>query len=152
MQHTTDGASQFMGIASHFVEAILCEKRLRKSPPRELTFLRVKAAFAKQASTAERILSEAAIFADKLDSSFWTEALRSHFELAEFHCKNGNAEACAENLKLSLDLLKRHFSSGNYPMAQMHKARAACLKACGCELGSIHEEELAKRMERGGRD
>lgn len=156
MTDTVSGASYPLAAAGHFVEAILNEF-CYANPPRELSRLRVAAAFAGSKEQAAQHLSRAANFADTFksgtwqDAFNWKEAMRSHFELAELYLSVGDYAACAVELETVLAVLKKHFSSGNKPMAQMHRVRAHCLKASGCELGACHEEKLAERMERGGR-
>jgi hypothetical protein len=146
MNDTVNGA---LSEAAHFIEAILCE--FRPCSPRELVLSRVAASMAKSAAEAQVHLVNAASLSDNARDYSWTDALRSHFELAEFYWRNDNPSACAAELHATLAIIKRYFSAGNRYMAEMHRVRAACLRAVACELGAAHSEQQAAIMDRGGR-
>lgn len=146
MNDTVNGA---LSEAAHFVEAILCE--FRPDSARKIVLSRVSASMAKTAAEVQVHLVNAAYLSDNARDYSWADALRSHFELAEFYWKNGNPSGCAVELKSTLEIINRYFSSGNRYMAGMHRARAACLRAMACEMGAAHADSQAAIMERGGR-
>lgn len=151
-----ESAALKLSSAGHLVEAILNEDRHFDSP-RQLVLLRVKAGRATSAAELEDILKRSCALADSFkwnnwkDSLKWKDSLRSHFELAEFYFRAGNLAGCAHEISVLLFVLRRHFSSGNGPMAGLHRLRADCLRAGGCELGARFEDSLAEKMEKGGR-
>ncbi len=146
MRDTVNGA---LSEAAHFIEAILCEFRPYSAP--ELVRSRVAAAMAKSEVELQWHLVNAANLSDNARDYSWADALRSHFELAEFYWKTGKHSSCAAELHATLDIIKRYFSSGNRYMAALHRVRAACLRATACELGATHAERQAAIIERGGR-
>ncbi|MBX9690350.1 MAG: hypothetical protein K2X27_26790, partial [Candidatus Obscuribacterales bacterium] len=136
--------------AARLVESILCDNPPRDSA-RELILARLAAARSLSSSERRSNLETAALLSDRARPYDWRDAMRSHFELAEFDFAAGNLRACAGELDLTLGILMRYFSPGNQGMAQMLRVRSTCLRAAGCELGALHAEELAQKMERGGR-
>lgn len=149
MNDTVNGADS-LSAAAHFIEAILCDERGYTSA-RELVRLRLAASGAGDTAVAESKLREAAAFSDTLNGQHWRDAMRSHFELAEFLLANGKHADCAAALSLVLGIIKHYFSPGNRAMAQMHRVRAFCLRKSGCLLGAERDEQFAAFMERGGR-
>lgn len=149
MEYTTQ-AAEALASAAHLVEAILCDDVCYESP-RNLVLLRLAARQAKDDAVAERNLAAAASFCDAQRPFKWRDAMRSHFELAEFRFAKGDYVGCAASLKSVLDNLKGYFSPGNHFMAKMHRVRAFCLRSSGCAFGADREEEIAAWMDRGGR-
>ena len=149
MTETTDGLKKLHS-GAHLVEAILCDDVTYESP-RNIVLLRVASRASNDLVEIERILTQIAVEADKRGPYYWRDSMRSHFELAEFHFGASNFAACAADLKKVLEILKHHFSPGNFAMAEMHRLRAICLRKTGCEIGAERDEEIAVWMNRGGR-
>ncbi len=143
-------AAEALASAAHLVEAILCDDLCYESP-RNLVLLRLAARHATDVSVIEKNLVAAAAFCDGQRPFKWRDAMRSHFELAEFRLAQGDYVGCAASLKSVLENLKGYFSPGNHFMAKMHRVRAFCLRSSGCAFGAEREEEVAAWMDRGGR-
>ena len=130
-------------LSGFLLEAILCDELPISS--RELSRARVQAAFAKSPEAKEDALRLAVHLADE-NRVFWRDSLRSHMELAQHLFANGKWTECSVEVKTTLSILEKNFSSGNNAMAELHAIRGFCLAASGCQFGSQLELATAQEM------
>lgn len=131
-------------MSGFLLEAILCDELPISS--REVSRARVAAAFAKDPQSKEDALRLAARLCDETRPLFWRDSLRAHMELAQHLFANGKWSQCSAEVKTSLEILEKYFSSGNNGMAELHAIRGFCLAASGCQFGSGIELAAAQAM------
>lgn len=151
MTDTASGGKDLLFRPAHFVEAILNQDYPVVKQARQLVLLRLQAASA-TGFRKESLLQEAASFAETyrrgnwMDAFNWKQVLRCHFELAEFYFDSGKSKECAQELAVVIGILRKSYTGPSKPIADLHRARALCLRNISCELGARREEAMARAM------